>query len=232
MATTKTLTPTNQAITLAAFTEKPDNRTNVTNDDKLADAVNALNSNFYASDLGSGTLSDIQTSLETLGGSLDNYQFKNVKFAITAASGFFDDGSYIGTIKRFSSGYYCVDLQGSIPYNFIQGAYRQNIGWTWNNINSNINNIININNQGIYRVGMVVFMTIANALNAGRGTLLTVPTGAKPKTWARAVIRTDDGKNFGKIDINPVSGELTYEVATGGTYFGTVTYITADAYPT
>jgi hypothetical protein len=44
MATTKTLTPTNQAITLAAFTEKPDNRTNVTNDDKLADAVNALNS--------------------------------------------------------------------------------------------------------------------------------------------------------------------------------------------
>lgn len=45
MATTKTLTPTNQAITLTAFTEKPDNRTNVTNDDKLADAVNALNSN-------------------------------------------------------------------------------------------------------------------------------------------------------------------------------------------
>ena len=44
MATTKTLTPTNQAITLAAFTEKPDNRTNVTNDDKLADAINALNS--------------------------------------------------------------------------------------------------------------------------------------------------------------------------------------------
>lgn len=43
MATTKTLTPTNQEITLAAFTEKPDNRTNVTNDDKLADAVNALN---------------------------------------------------------------------------------------------------------------------------------------------------------------------------------------------
>ena len=46
MATTKTLTPTNQAITLADFTEKPDNRTNVTNDDKLGDAVNALNSNF------------------------------------------------------------------------------------------------------------------------------------------------------------------------------------------
>ena len=52
MATTKTLTPTNQAITLAAFTEKPDNRTNVTNDDKLADAVNALNSKMTQNDLG------------------------------------------------------------------------------------------------------------------------------------------------------------------------------------
>ena len=45
MATTKTLTPTNQNITLSAFTEKPDNRINVANDEKLADAVNALNSN-------------------------------------------------------------------------------------------------------------------------------------------------------------------------------------------
>ena len=53
MATTKTLTPTNQAITLAAFTEKPDNRTNVTNDDRLADAVNTLNSNI--NNVGSGS---------------------------------------------------------------------------------------------------------------------------------------------------------------------------------
>ena len=44
MATTKTLNPTNQTITLAEFTEKPDNRVNVNNDSKLADAVNALNS--------------------------------------------------------------------------------------------------------------------------------------------------------------------------------------------
>lgn len=46
MATTKTLTPTNQNITLAAFTEKPDNRINVANDEKLADAVNVLNGKF------------------------------------------------------------------------------------------------------------------------------------------------------------------------------------------
>lgn len=59
MATTKTLTPTNQAITLAAFTEKPDNRTNVTNDDKLADAVNALNSKIRT--ISTGSLHDITT---------------------------------------------------------------------------------------------------------------------------------------------------------------------------
>lgn len=64
MATTKTLTPTNQAITLAAFTEKPDNRTNVTNDDKLADAVNALNSNF-TSFLGNDTTSDCNSETAT-----------------------------------------------------------------------------------------------------------------------------------------------------------------------
>ncbi len=52
MATTKTLTPTNQTITLAAFTEKPDNRINVTNDDRLADAVNALNSKIETDYLG------------------------------------------------------------------------------------------------------------------------------------------------------------------------------------
>ena len=48
MATTKTLTPTNQAITISAFTEKPDNRINATNDDKMADAINTLNSNITA----------------------------------------------------------------------------------------------------------------------------------------------------------------------------------------
>lgn len=53
MATTKTLTPTNQAITISAFTEKPDNRINANNDDKLADAVNTLNSNKMNSTIGS-----------------------------------------------------------------------------------------------------------------------------------------------------------------------------------
>ena len=67
MATTKTLTPTNQAIALAAFTEKPDNRTNVTNDDKLADAVNALNSN-------------VMTVIQGSNGSIDYFKVGKIVF--------------------------------------------------------------------------------------------------------------------------------------------------------
>lgn len=45
MATTKTLTPTNQTITIAAFQgEKPDHRHVADAESKLADAINALNS--------------------------------------------------------------------------------------------------------------------------------------------------------------------------------------------
>lgn len=66
MATTKTLTPTNQAITLADFTEKPDNRTNVTNDDKLADAVNALNSNTAYNTQSFSNLADFKTFLDNM----------------------------------------------------------------------------------------------------------------------------------------------------------------------
>ena len=45
MATTKTLAPTNQQITIAAFSgEKPDQRQIADAETKMADAINALNS--------------------------------------------------------------------------------------------------------------------------------------------------------------------------------------------
>lgn len=45
MATTKTLAPTNQTITIAAFQgEKPDQRQIADAEGKMADAINALNS--------------------------------------------------------------------------------------------------------------------------------------------------------------------------------------------
>lgn len=45
-ATTKTLTPTNQTISIPAFTDKPDNRLQTDSTGKLADAVNALSEHF------------------------------------------------------------------------------------------------------------------------------------------------------------------------------------------
>ena len=44
MATSKTLTPTNVVIQIPDFTEKPDQRVNSNCIDKIADAVNTLNS--------------------------------------------------------------------------------------------------------------------------------------------------------------------------------------------
>ena len=56
MATTKTLAPTNQTITIAGFQgEKPDQRQIADAESKLADAVNALNSNFTYSTMTNGT---------------------------------------------------------------------------------------------------------------------------------------------------------------------------------
>ena len=100
MATTKTLTPTNQAITIAAFTEKPDNRVNATNDDKLADAVNALNSKFTWTEYSnSGSNNSYPTDKEFLatlssnsGGGFDSKLFpanpsgKNVYFRLGSST--------------------------------------------------------------------------------------------------------------------------------------------------
>lgn len=83
MATTKTLTPTNQAITIAAFTEKPDNRVNATNDDKLADAVNALNSKFGNQSHGLTAASNVTLSAayKAIAGTIKCY---NLRISTTA----------------------------------------------------------------------------------------------------------------------------------------------------
>lgn len=81
MATTKTLTPTNETITIDAFQgEKPDHRHVADAETKLADAVNALNSKignlkFFATSVasnGSKTLTianDTRAIIYTVGGS-------------------------------------------------------------------------------------------------------------------------------------------------------------------
>ena len=129
MATTKTLTPTNQAITLADFTEKPDNRTNVTNDDKLADAVNALNSNM-ATLTYTGTVDSLQTSLVSLASNMSVGEFRNIKYtAGEALAPFRNTRIYSGTFKRTGNNYWSVTLEDpeGVP---VYGTYR-NGRWSW-----------------------------------------------------------------------------------------------------
>lgn len=134
MATTKTLTPTNQAITLAAFTEKPDNRTNVTNDDKLADAVNALNSNMNV--LGRAptrttcsTLDAIKSAISTAVESIPNNSIGYTILALTASILPFVGGDWIvqicKTYNNYFSGY-------ATSYSTSRDAvYFQNMNGTW-----------------------------------------------------------------------------------------------------
>ena len=106
MATTKTLTPTNQAITLAAFTEKPDNRTNVTNDDKLADAVNALNSKitaFAAVGATSGTSTNVEIQLPS-----------NALF--TSSQPLFMIASFRGSTSNANEGYAIIKIDNGVVY--------------------------------------------------------------------------------------------------------------------
>lgn len=67
-ATTKTLTPTNQVISIPAFTDKPDYRLPIDSTEKLADAVNALDSKIaYVSEV-MGTAMGLTFTLYRSGG--------------------------------------------------------------------------------------------------------------------------------------------------------------------
>lgn len=63
-ATTKTLTPTNQTISIPAFTDKPDNRLQTDSTGKLADAVNALSEQIM--NLGGGKIYGQSTNTVTI----------------------------------------------------------------------------------------------------------------------------------------------------------------------
>lgn len=62
-ATTKTLTPTNQVISIPAFTDKPDNRLQTDSTSKLADAVNALSGQIGNSNIKQDQVSDLNDAV-------------------------------------------------------------------------------------------------------------------------------------------------------------------------
>ena len=121
MATSKTLTPTNVVIQIPDFTEKPDQRVNSNCIDKIADAVNTLNSKIpkYAIktvEAGSGTtaMKTVTTSINksTL---LSNLNATDI-LTIIPVGGFWTggDGTSYAVIKQL--------VTTSTGWNFLWGG--------------------------------------------------------------------------------------------------------------
>ena len=137
MATTKTLTPTNQTITMAAFQgEAPDQRQIADAEGKLADAVNAVHSSITANNLGSfSTLSDLQTALLAAAQNVAQYGVQCVSFYAGASySGFANGSRYQGMVnivsKSSSAIYFSIIFESSKNDAPVMGNYA-NGTWSW-----------------------------------------------------------------------------------------------------
>lgn len=139
MATTKTLTPTNQTITIDAFQgEKPDHRHVADAEGKLADAVNALNSNKVAYALGNDTIENIQAAIITLAGTMADGEEKYIRCNVTTATGTFRVTAYIGVLMRVSSSRLCVNFRQSMDANdSVIGNYKDGT-WYWSQLQTKI----------------------------------------------------------------------------------------------
>lgn len=136
MATTKTLQPTNQQITIAAFSgEKPDQRQIADAETKMADAINAVNSQISIK-VGTNftTVSDLESALNTLKDSLSDMNVRNVSFTCsTGMESPFTNASYGGVFIRNSSTRARIIVMRS-GYDQILTGWLGNSGWTWQEV--------------------------------------------------------------------------------------------------
>jgi len=133
MATSKTLTPTNQTISIPALGDAPDASVFSNCIEKEADAINTLNSQIGTYDVGTNTLANIESALATYADTLGNNEFKNVKFSVSPATGLFGATTYFGVLRKISTGRYNISVQGLLdPTQTIYGNYR-NSAWAWDN---------------------------------------------------------------------------------------------------
>lgn len=116
MATTKTLTPTNEPITIDAFQgEKPDYRHVADAEMKLADAVNALNSQIATAPVTftsyDALKSGIQTKAGTMAsGSIASFDFR-ANFSTTAE---LPNAYYTCIIRKYDNNSYVADIISNI----------------------------------------------------------------------------------------------------------------------
>ena len=208
MATSKTLTPTNVTIQIPAFADKPDQRLNSNCLDKEADAINALSDKIATQNLGSlANQSALESALVTLGGSMSDMQFKNVRFAFSAvpSSGVFNGkaGYYIGTFKRSSTNIYAIDVQNSGTGNqkgeHITGTYNGS-AWVWEDLSDQIaKDNATIGSVKCYIFGNAVSISVAGAVTLdSNGVICNVASKYRPTndTYFEVTTGSSDTKRY------------------------------------
>ena len=100
--------------------------------DTATDEIKNLQSDIATYLATTGSLASVEEELATLGASMADHQFKNIKIRTSAASGVFEAAtSYYGTLKRNTTGIYVVELQGvGAVWQTIYGLYSSG-SWKW-----------------------------------------------------------------------------------------------------
>lgn len=227
MATTKTLTPTNQTITIDAFQgEKPDHRHVADAETKLADAVNALNSQITIK-VGTNLTSvdAVNSALNTLNDSLSDMNVRNVSFTCsTGIESPFTNASYGGVFVRHSSTRARVIVMRS-GYHEILTGWLGNNGWTWESLDiagrevvetptqptyTNVVNSSYSNRFYVRKCGKIV--TIGGEFKAGQNitsTAVVIATGLPPAYSASlGQFTAIAGSNAVHLDVD-ASGNFT-----------------------
>ena len=139
MATNKTLTPTNVTIAIPAMADKPDASVFSNCIDKEADAINTLNSKIVSYHVATDvSLESLQSSLETLGASMQDGDVRSIDFSVVPATGVFAQARTFGFIRRIVSGRYLVSVQQGINAGKIINGYFVGNVWNWESVSDNI----------------------------------------------------------------------------------------------
>ena len=109
--------------------------------------VKTLNDQIATVSKSSDTVSNIESWLVTVGQTINQGSFKNIQFVVSTASGVFKAKTYMGTLMRYGTAVYGVNLQATSPTDFVQGNCI-NGTWTWNSINDQIDGKANVFGSG------------------------------------------------------------------------------------
>ena len=137
-ATQKTLTPTNEVISIPAFTDKPDYRLPIDSTGKLADAINELDSKITPQYVNTSTLTGLKTELIAINGALQNNTDTAIFFALASNEDVF--GAYViytGTLHRQDANNFSCNVSSKLGQNVVIG-YSNGSTWVIDSPSDNI----------------------------------------------------------------------------------------------